>query len=310
MSKRFYWLKLSEDFFDDETIQYIEEQENGIKYSNFYLKLCLKSLKYGGKLIRLVGETFIPYDVKSLSRLTGVDVDTVRCAMVVLQKVGCIKVLETGEIYLSQIQELVGSETDKAKIMRRIRAEKKGIEANEVTLLPPCYPDNNILDRDIESDIDTDLDKKEYDLKNKDSIRKEYLEEKGIVKGENEEENSRTVPVRAPYGERTAEKEQKPKRKYTKKPFVPPTLQEVEEYCRERNSCVDPKRFYDYFSTQDDEGRTWIDSKGNPVRNWKQKIIVWEGSNQSQKKTNYQEQPRRKSFIEIAEEMDREDGVL
>lgn len=100
------------------------------------------------------------------------------------------------------------------------------------------------------------------------------------------------------------------KRKYTKKPFVPPTLQEVEEYCRERNSCVDSKRFYDYFSTPDDEGRTWIDSKGNPVRNWKQKIIVWEGSNQSQKKTNYQEQPRRKSFIEIAEEMDREDGVL
>lgn len=100
------------------------------------------------------------------------------------------------------------------------------------------------------------------------------------------------------------------KRKYTKKPFVPPTLQEVEEYCRERNSCVDPKRFYDYFSTPDNEGRTWIDSKGNPVRNWKQKIIVWEGSNQSQKKTNYQEQPRRKSFIEIAEEMDREDGLL
>lgn len=100
------------------------------------------------------------------------------------------------------------------------------------------------------------------------------------------------------------------KRKYTKKPFVPPTLQEVEEYCRERNSCVDPKRFYDYFSTPDDEGRTWIDSKGNPVRNWKQKIIVWEGSNQSQKKTSYQEQPRRKSFIEIAEEMDREDGLL
>lgn len=89
------------------------------------------------------------------------------------------------------------------------------------------------------------------------------------------------------------EKKQKiEKRKYTKKPFVPPTLQEVEEYCRERNSCVDPKRFYDYFSTPDNEGRTWIDSKGNPVRNWKQKIIVWEGSNQNgaQAKTVKQEE--------------------
>ena len=53
-NKRFYWLKLKEDFFDDETIRYIEEQENGIKYSNFYLKLCLKSLRTDGKLIRLV----------------------------------------------------------------------------------------------------------------------------------------------------------------------------------------------------------------------------------------------------------------
>ena len=61
-SKKYYWLKLKSDFFDDDTIKFIEEQENGIKYSNFYLKLCLKSLKTDGKLIRLVGETLIPYD--------------------------------------------------------------------------------------------------------------------------------------------------------------------------------------------------------------------------------------------------------
>ena len=99
MANKYYWLKLKEDFFDDETIRYIEEQENGYKYSNFYLKLCLKSVRYNGRLIRLVGETLIPYDVKSLARLTGVDVDTVRCAMALLEKVGCVKILESGEIY-------------------------------------------------------------------------------------------------------------------------------------------------------------------------------------------------------------------
>lgn len=80
-NKKYYWLKLKEDFFEDETIKFIEEQENGIKYSNFYLKLCLKSVKTEGKLIRLVGETLIPYDINSLSKLTGVDFDTVRSAM-------------------------------------------------------------------------------------------------------------------------------------------------------------------------------------------------------------------------------------
>lgn len=53
--------------------------------------------------------------------------------------------------------------------------------------------------------------------------------------------------------------------------FVPPTLKEIEDYCRERNSTVDPKQFYDYFT----EGE-WKDAKGNAVKNWKQKLLTWE----------------------------------
>ena len=53
--------------------------------------------------------------------------------------------------------------------------------------------------------------------------------------------------------------------------FTPPTLDEVIEYCKSRNSSVDPKVFFDYF----DVGH-WIDSQGNPVKNWKQKLIMWE----------------------------------
>lgn len=58
--------------------------------------------------------------------------------------------------------------------------------------------------------------------------------------------------------------------------FAPPTLEEVTAYCKERGSPVDPKKFYDFFSTPDCNGRTWIDSKGNHVRNWKQKLLTWE----------------------------------
>ena len=56
-----------------------------------------------------------------------------------------------------------------------------------------------------------------------------------------------------------------------KKKFAPPTLEEVQDYVRERNSVVDAKHFYDYFSVGN-----WKDSKGNPVKNWKQKLITWE----------------------------------
>lgn len=151
-NKKYYWLKLKSDFFDDDTIKYIEEQENGIKYSNFYLKLCLKSLKTDGKLIRLVGETLIPYDVNSLSKLTGVDFDTVRSAMQLFENIRLIKILDSGEIYLSQINELIGSETDKAQIMRRIRAEKK--DGNIVTQMLPEIEIEKEIDKDIEKEKD------------------------------------------------------------------------------------------------------------------------------------------------------------
>lgn len=155
-SKKYYWLKLKSDFFDDDTIKFIEEQENGIKYSNFYLKLCLKSLKTDGKLIRLVGETLIPYDINSLSKLTGVEFDTVRSAMQLFESIGLIKVLESGEIYLSQIDELIGSETDKAQMMRRLRAERK-LDSNNVTQMLPEIE----IEKDIEIEKNIKKEKKE-----------------------------------------------------------------------------------------------------------------------------------------------------
>lgn len=59
--------------------------------------------------------------------------------------------------------------------------------------------------------------------------------------------------------------------------FTPPTLEQVKEYANENGLNVDCERFYTYFTTPNDAGRTWIDSKGNPVKNWKQKLITWAG---------------------------------
>ena len=54
-----------------------------------------------------------------------------------------------------------------------------------------------------------------------------------------------------------------------------PTREEVRAYAKSRNSSVDPDRFYDYFTA--DPSRPWVDGKGQPVKNWKQKFITWEG---------------------------------
>lgn len=66
-------------------------------------------------------------------------------------------------------------------------------------------------------------------------------------------------------------REEKNKRNIKEKIFIPPTLEEVKAYVAEKNLQVNPEKFFNYF----DVGN-WVDSKGNKVRNWKQKLLTWE----------------------------------
>lgn len=108
---KFYWLQLKEDFFEDDAIDWLESQDNGPAYALFYLKLCLKSLKTNGVLIRRVGEMLIPYDAAALGKLTRTPTDTVKAAMVYLSQCGLIKMLENGELYLSKVETMIGSQS-------------------------------------------------------------------------------------------------------------------------------------------------------------------------------------------------------
>ena len=167
-NKKYYWLKLKEDFFEEDAIAWIEEQENGKDYCLFYLKLCLKSLKTNGLLIRNVGSMLVPYDAKTLSKVTNTELDTVKVAMDIFTKIGLVQILENGEIFISQLQNMVGSETSKAQLMRNKRAkDKKSIEGgNNVTpLLPSSYSseENCYTEKEKEKEIELDIDKEKED---------------------------------------------------------------------------------------------------------------------------------------------------
>ena len=53
--------------------------------------------------------------------------------------------------------------------------------------------------------------------------------------------------------------------------YGPPSLEEVEKFCKERKSSVNPKQFYDYYSETD-----WKDKDGRPIERWKATLIAWE----------------------------------
>lgn len=178
-NKKYYWLKLKEDFFDEDTIAWVEEQENGKEYCLFYLKLCLKSLKTNGLLIRNVGSMLVPYDAKQLAKVTNTEVDTVVVAMELFKRIGLVQILENGEIYIAQLQNMVGSETSKAQLMRNKREKDKKKEdriecSNNVTkLLPINYSDEENCYTEI--DIEKELENRERDKRKKIDIKEEIM---------------------------------------------------------------------------------------------------------------------------------------
>jgi predicted phage replisome organizer len=81
------------------------------------------------------------------------------------------------------------------------------------------------------------------------------------------------------------EKEKRDRDKSRGRKFTPPTLDQVKAYAKEANLNIDCEKFYTYFTTPNDAGQTWIDSKGNPVRNWKQKMITWANKGEQRTKS-------------------------
>lgn len=153
---KFYWLQLKEDFFDEDSIDWLEEQPNGKEYSLFYLKLCLKSLRTNGVLIRRVGNMLVPYDHVKLGELTRTAPDTVMVAMNLLLQIGLVQKLENGELYLTQVEHMIGSQSKGAfkKQQQRITGKKNAelIEGGQKG--DNCPPE---IEKEIEQEQELEL---------------------------------------------------------------------------------------------------------------------------------------------------------
>lgn len=98
-----------------------------------------------------------------------------------------------------------------------------------------------------------------------------------------------------------AEIEKEIEKEKRKNIWVAPTLEQIQEYCKSRHNNVDAQRFFDYY-----EASGWKDSKGNKVKNWKQKVITWEKGEPKPKKDNYQPLTETKWSDEVKEHMGEE----
>ena len=117
-NRKYYYLKLKENYFDDDSIVLLESMQDGMIYSNILLKLYLKSLKNGGKLQL---DDRIPYTAPMIATLTHQQIGTVERALQIYLKLGLMEMLPDGCYYMSNIELLIGKSSTEGERKKQAR---------------------------------------------------------------------------------------------------------------------------------------------------------------------------------------------
>lgn len=73
--------------------------------------------------------------------------------------------------------------------------------------------------------------------------------------------------------------------------FIKPTIQEIENYIKEKSYSIDPNHFYDYY-----EARNWELSKGRKMKDWKATVRTWSYKQKEFDKINQEKGKRNEKF--------------
>lgn len=148
IAKKYYWLKLKNDWFDSKIVKKLRKIAGGDTYTIIYLKMQLLSLKNEGKLYyEGIESTF----VEELASDLNENADDVKMTVAFLQSHGLLEMVETDEYILTEVPVAIGSETASAERVRRSRQKKKALQCND-----------NVTDCNTDIDIDIELEKDIY----------------------------------------------------------------------------------------------------------------------------------------------------
>lgn len=121
MRKRYYWLKLPDDFFRQKPIKKLRRIAGGDTYTIIYLKMLLVSLKNEGKLFfDGVEENFTEEIALELDE----EEENVKVTVQFLMAQGLLQLIDESEYELTECSRMVGSESASAERMRRLRDKK------------------------------------------------------------------------------------------------------------------------------------------------------------------------------------------
>ncbi len=117
-NRKYYYLKLKENFYNSETMVILESMQDGLLYSNLLLKMYLMSLKSGGILML---NDHLPHTPQTIATFTRHQVGTVERALKVFLEFGLVEILTDGAYYMADIQLLIGQSSTEGERKKKER---------------------------------------------------------------------------------------------------------------------------------------------------------------------------------------------
>ena len=153
MAKRYYWLKLPDNFFRQKPIKKLRKIAGGDTFTIIYLKMLLVAMKQDGKLyFEGVEEDFATEIALDLDE----DIENVKLTVAFLLRQGLMELGEDNEYTLTECGKMVGSESSSAERMRRLR-DKSASQCDTDVTRPLRLCD---VEKEIEKEIEIDKDYK------------------------------------------------------------------------------------------------------------------------------------------------------
>lgn len=181
VNKKYYWLKLKNDFFNNRQIKKLRRIAGGDTYTIIYLKLQLLSIDNGG-IIEYKGTEKDIFEQLELE--IDEDIDNIKITMNFLMANDLLECVDN-DVFLNEVPTLIGSECKSAERVRKYRKNKelenqKALQSNNKTLqcnAPPLQSNTNVtncnteIEKEIEKELELDLEiEKELDTKSQSEI--------------------------------------------------------------------------------------------------------------------------------------------
>lgn len=154
-NKKFFWIKLKQDFFNDPYIKLLRRMAGGDTYTIIYLEMLVKSASTGGMLyFQGAGQDI----AEELSLILDENVEDVRALLAYLEAKKLITHPEIKEdVFLVASADLTGSETDSAIRVRKFRERQqvKALQSNtHVTNGNDKLEEELEIDKELDKEID------------------------------------------------------------------------------------------------------------------------------------------------------------